>query len=607
MPEQNPIERIDFPCGPDPSQWPKLTCSQPGQLALQDGGLRLDGGRELLFADDGQIRSFDDNHKLVFDRTGGLLEIHEAGDIRFLTGGPAPSERVRILAGGNVGIGTATPTARLHVVGPVSADGDLSVTGDSTLSSNLNVSGNVGIGTPVPAQALHVSAGRSVRFDLGSGQRLSLGASGTFEIDASGVAGGRLTVTNSGNVGIGIASPGAPLHVANHLAVGPFSATSGQGKINVTGALAEFGFVRRTLSAWPATPQAGDRFVWYNPDGTARLWTHQLGDLLTVTNTGNLGVGTTAPQAKVHVEGTLRVNGHIQLPNTGGGFARFTHATFSNESNFQNNNVKLQLGSSGPFIFPGGSPLRYEFAVGHTQSFLVISPGQSTTNFVKVFSVNQSGDLFVAGSKSGYVVDHFVNKVGDALEQGDVVVLGGQQASLYFGADNNIPIPEVDLTDRAYDTRACGIVAKVVTAQDLPYVEVGQPEQPATLAAGQEQSAASQAPAQPEESGTAGSEERQPYLHPLQEFAAEASDALDTTKVQDQQLGKMVTLGAFAHCKVDADIAPIAVGDLLTTSPTKGHAQKVLEPEKATGAIIGKALGTLESGKGKIPVLVMLQ
>ncbi len=53
-------------------------------------------------------------------------------------------------------------------------------------------------------------------------------------------------------------------------------------------------------------------------------------------------------------------------------------------------------------------------------------------------------------------------------------------------------------------------------------------------------------------------------------------------------------------------MAPIVVGDLLTTSPTKGHAQKVLEPGKAVGAIIGKALGALDRGKGKIPVLVML-
>jgi hypothetical protein len=69
----------------------------------------------------------------------------------------------------------------------------------------------------------------------------------------------------------------------------------------------------------------------------------------------------------------------------------------------------------------------------------------------------------------------------------------------------------------------------------------------------------------------------------------------------------MVTLGAFAYCKVDADLAAIAPGDLLTTSPTKGHAQKVLQPGQALGAIIGKALAALDAGKGKIPVLVMLQ
>ncbi len=58
---------------------------------------------------------------------------------------------------------------------------------------------------------------------------------------------------------------------------------------------------------------------------------------------------------------------------------------------------------------------------------------------------------------------------------------------------------------------------------------------------------------------------------------------------------------------VAADAAPIKIGDLLTTSPTKGHAQKVLDPSQALGAIIGKALAPLEKGNGKIPVLVMLQ
>ena len=73
------IDLINFPCGDDVTQWPKLTCTQPGQLALQDAGLHLPGSRDILFQDNGQIRSFDNTHRLVFDRTGGLLELHEAG------------------------------------------------------------------------------------------------------------------------------------------------------------------------------------------------------------------------------------------------------------------------------------------------------------------------------------------------------------------------------------------------------------------------------------------------------------------------------------------------------------------------------------------------
>jgi hypothetical protein len=92
-----------------------------------------------------------------------------------------------------------------------------------------------------------------------------------------------------------------------------------------------------------------------------------------------------------------------------------------------------------------------------------------------------------------------------------------------------------------------------------------------------------------------------------QAFSPEELNTMDRTKIEAGQVGQMVALGAFALCKVDADIAPIKVGDLLTTSPTKGHAQKVLDPSKAVGAILGKALGALKKGKGKIPVMVVLQ
>ena len=91
------------------------------------------------------------------------------------------------------------------------------------------------------------------------------------------------------------------LFVTGYVAVGPFAATTGQGGIEVTGPVAEFSFVKRTLTSWPAQPAAGNRFVWYNPDGTARLFTDLNRDLLTVTAPGNVGIGTTNPEAKLHI------------------------------------------------------------------------------------------------------------------------------------------------------------------------------------------------------------------------------------------------------------------------------------------------------------------
>jgi hypothetical protein len=61
------------------------------------------------------------------------------------------------------------------------------------------------------------------------------------------------------------------------------------------------------------------------------------------------------------------------------------------------------------------------------------------------------------------------------------------------------------------------------------------------------------------------------------------------------------------YCKVDAHYAPVEVGDLLTTSPTLGHAMRAADPLKAFGAVIGKALRPLRSGQGLVPILIALQ
>ena len=60
-------------------------------------------------------------------------------------------------------------------------------------------------------------------------------------------------------------------------------------------------------------------------------------------------------------------------------------------------------------------------------------------------------------------------------------------------------------------------------------------------------------------------------------------------------------------CNVDASYGPVKVGDLLTTSSTPGHAMKASDPERAFGAVIGKALRPISEGRGLVPILVALQ
>jgi len=68
-----------------------------------------------------------------------------------------------------------------------------------------------------------------------------------------------------------------------------------------------------------------------------------------------------------------------------------------------------------------------------------------------------------------------------------------------------------------------------------------------------------------------------------------------------------LALSGKVWCRVDADWGPVGIGDLLTTSPTPGHAMRADDPARAFGAVIGKALGGLAAGQGLVPVLVALQ
>ena len=93
--------------------------------------------------------------------------------------------------------------------------------------------------------------------------------------------------------------------------------------------------------------------------------------------------------------------------------------------------------------------------------------------------------------------------------------------------------------------------------------------------------------------------------------AVELRPAIVLDKRQGERQGERrrvpIALVGKAYCKADATYGPIDVGDLLTTSPTPGHAMRAEDPVKAFGAVIGKALRPLRDGTGLIPVLVALQ
>lgn len=60
-------------------------------------------------------------------------------------------------------------------------------------------------------------------------------------------------------------------------------------------------------------------------------------------------------------------------------------------------------------------------------------------------------------------------------------------------------------------------------------------------------------------------------------------------------------------CWVDAERGAVQPGDLLTTSPTPGHAMRAADSTRAHGAVLGKAMTPLASGRGLVLVLVNLQ
>ena len=197
------------------------------------------------------------------------------------------SERMRIDASGNVGVGTASPSQRLHVAGAVYASGD-----GSDVAFYMDGSDAI----------RNTSTGGIVYHDVAFGSATH----GQFVFRSSNAATERMRLDSAGQLGLGRVpdawgSGYKVLQVGGQLNL----MASGNDSILVNNGYNDgSGWKYQTSSPAAAYEIATNLHRWYNaPTGTA-------GGALTFTQamtldaSGNLGIGTASPAYKLDVNGT---------------------------------------------------------------------------------------------------------------------------------------------------------------------------------------------------------------------------------------------------------------------------------------------------------------
>jgi hypothetical protein len=191
--------------------------------------------------------------------------VYRSGANSFSTG----TERFRITLGGNVGIGTSSPSGRLHI---------------STASGNTEFYHNV-TGSSTAARTTYTRGG-TIQFFAGLG---AWSGTDTYQIASS--TGPLTTLDTSGNFGIGTASPSEKLEVSGTVA--------GALTTRIVNLSSDSAAVTRLAmftqgGTWNINAARTDFSLSFATGSTERM---------RLDASGNLGIGTSSPSQRLHLVG----------------------------------------------------------------------------------------------------------------------------------------------------------------------------------------------------------------------------------------------------------------------------------------------------------------